>query len=82
MGDYNKLKINPILKAKAEPKCRFLQTLMHGKILTAENLQKKGWQNDPICKLCNNEQGIYAKIAPTQNEFGQSSACCGTYHHS
>jgi uncharacterized OB-fold protein len=28
---------------------------MLGKILTADNLQKKGWQNDPICNLCNNE---------------------------
>lgn len=56
LGDSNKLNISPLWKARAEPKCRFFAwTLMLGKILTADNLQKKGWQNDPICKLCNNE---------------------------
>jgi hypothetical protein len=56
LGDSNKLNISPLWKARAESKCRFFAwTLMLGKILTADNLQKKGWQNDPICKLCNNE---------------------------
>ena len=40
-------------KAKAEPKCRYFAWLvLHGKILTAENLAIRGWPNDPICKLC------------------------------
>lgn len=34
-------------------KCRFFAwTLLHKKILTANNLNKRNWQNDPICKLC------------------------------
>jgi hypothetical protein len=42
-----------IWKAKAEPKCRFFAwTLLHKKILTANNLMKRHWPNDPICKLC------------------------------
>ena len=55
-GSHAKLKLNPIWKAKAEPKCRFFAwTLLHRKILTANNLQKRGWNNDPICKLCKQE---------------------------
>jgi len=42
----------PIWRAEAEPKCRFLAwTLLHKKILTANNLMKRNWSNDPICKL-------------------------------
>ena len=52
----SKLRISPIWKAKAEHKCRFFDwTLLHGKILTANNLQKKGWPSNPVCKLCNSE---------------------------
>jgi hypothetical protein len=52
-GTFSKLKLTPILKAKAEPKCRFFAwTLLHKKILTANNLIKRNWPNDPICKLC------------------------------
>lgn len=41
-----------IWRAKAEPKCRFFAwTLLHKKILTANNLIKRNWPNDPICKL-------------------------------
>lgn len=40
-------------KAKVEPKCRFFAwTLLHKKILTADNLIKRNWPNDPICSLC------------------------------
>jgi hypothetical protein len=52
-GTFSKMKIMPIWKAKAEPKCRFFAwTLLHKKILTANNLSKRNWQHDPICKLC------------------------------
>jgi hypothetical protein len=48
------MKICPIWKAKAEPKCRFFAwTLLHKRVLTADNLQKRGWQSNPICCLCN-----------------------------
>ena len=51
-GTFSKLKLMPIWKAKAEPKCRFFAwTLLHRKILTANNLIKRQWPNDPICKL-------------------------------
>ncbi|WVZ83331.1 hypothetical protein U9M48_030492 [Paspalum notatum var. saurae] len=50
---YCKTKISPIWKARAEPKCRFFAwTLLHKNILTADNLQKKGWPNNPLCSMC------------------------------
>jgi len=52
-GTYSKLRITPIWRAKAEPKCRFFAwTLLHKKILTTNNLIKRNWPNDPTCKLC------------------------------
>ena len=55
-GTFSKLKLLPIWKAKAELKCRFFAwTLLHKKILTANNLIKRNWPNDPICKLCGTE---------------------------
>lgn len=46
----------PIRKAKAEPKCKFFAwTFLHKKILTTNNLMKRQWPNDPICKLCGSE---------------------------
>ena len=55
-GMFSKLKIMPIWKAKAEPKCKFfVWTLLHKKIITANNLMKRHWPNDPICKLCGND---------------------------
>jgi len=46
----------PIWKAKAEPKCRFFAwTLLHKKLLTANNLIKRQWPNDPVCKLCGSD---------------------------
>lgn len=52
--NFSKMKISPIWKAKAEPKCRFFAwTLLHKRVLTADNLQKRGWPSNPICCLCN-----------------------------
>lgn len=40
-GIYSKLKLLPIWKAEAEPKCHFFAwTLLHKKILTANDLSK------------------------------------------
>jgi hypothetical protein len=51
--NFCKIKINPIWKAKTEPKCRFFAwTLLHNKILTADNLQKRGWPCNHNCSLC------------------------------
>lgn len=46
-----------LLKAQAtshlEPKCRFFAwTPLHHKILIVDNLLKRGWQQDPIFRLC------------------------------
>ena len=52
-GEYTIKSAYRIWKAKAEPKCRFFAwTLLHKKILTADNLSKRNWQHDPISKLC------------------------------
>jgi len=52
-SSYSKLRLTPIWKAQTEPKCRFFAwTLLHKKILTANNLIKRNWPNDPTCKLC------------------------------
>ncbi|WVZ95321.1 hypothetical protein U9M48_041103 [Paspalum notatum var. saurae] len=51
-GSMPRLRLLPIWKAKTEPKCRFFAwTLLHRKILTANNLLRRGWLHDPICKL-------------------------------
>jgi len=51
--NFCKIKFNPIWKAKIEPKCRFfVWTLLHNKILTADNLQKRGWPCNHNCSLC------------------------------
>lgn len=47
---------HPIWKAKTKPKCRFFAwLLLQKKILTADNLAKRGWPQDTLCKLCNSE---------------------------
>jgi hypothetical protein len=52
--NFCKIKINPIWKAKTEPKWRFFAwTLLHNKILTSDNLQKRGWPCNQNCSLCN-----------------------------
>ena len=56
VGVYSRMKITPIWRAKAEHKCRFFAwTLMHKKILTANNFLKRGWTEDTECKLCDND---------------------------
>ena len=55
-GTFSKLKLTLVWRAKAESKCRFFAwTLLHKKILPSNNLIKRHWPNDPICKLCSNE---------------------------
>ena len=63
-GSFAKLKLSPVWKAKTEPKCRFFAwTLLHKNILAANNLQKWGWNNDPICKLCKREPETVGHLA-------------------
>lgn len=45
--------ISQVWKTKATPKCRIRAwLLLHSKCLTADNLAKRGWPHNPICKLC------------------------------
>jgi hypothetical protein len=45
-GTFSKIRIAPIWKANTELKRRFFAwTLLHKKILTANNLMKRGWDN-------------------------------------
>ena len=73
-GTFSKMKIMPIWKAKAEPKCHVLAwTLLHKKILTANNLSKRNWQHNWICNyvaLSMKHQHIYATNAHSQKKFG------------
>jgi hypothetical protein len=53
-GCFKNLSFTPIWRAKAEPKCKILAwILLHRKILTAHNLERRGWPHDPLFKLCN-----------------------------
>jgi hypothetical protein len=53
-GSYGIFKSHLIWKAQAENKCKvFIWTLVQEKILTAENLQKRGWPHQDHCVLCN-----------------------------
>jgi hypothetical protein len=52
-GTFQKIGITPIWKATTEPKCKsFAWILLQRKILTANKHAKRGWQHDPLCKLC------------------------------
>ena len=74
-GSFSKLRILPIWKAKAEPKCKFFTwTLLYKKILTANNLIKRNWSNEPTCKACGiypERQYIFVRIVFSQRKFGQ-----------
>jgi hypothetical protein len=53
-GKSKRFNITPIWKAKSEPKFKiFAWILLRKKILTANNLVKRNWLHDSICKLCN-----------------------------
>jgi len=71
-GTFSTLKLMPVWKAKAEHKCRFFAwKLLHKKILTANNLIKRNWPNDPICKLCGTDPEMhFVRIAFSQSKFG------------
>lgn len=53
LGSFPPFIADKVWKARAEPKIRFFAwTLLHGKILTADNLALRGWTHNPICQLC------------------------------
>ena len=53
MGSVRPFTAEFIWKARAEPKVVFFSwTAMHDKLLTADNLAKRGWQHNPYCPLC------------------------------
>jgi hypothetical protein len=54
VGWQKKLSFRHIWAAKTEPKVKlFVWILIQHKILTANNLAKRGWLHEPVCKLCN-----------------------------
>ena len=61
-GSFAKLPRDRIWKAHAENKCKvFTWILIHGKLLTADNLQKRGWPHQEHCVLCDGplETGLH-----------------------
>ena len=43
----------PIWRSKASPRCKFFMWLVvHGKCLTANNLERRGWPANTSCSLC------------------------------
>lgn len=57
-GAFSKLRITPIWRARAEPRCRFFLLgpyYIRRYSPPTYNLMKQNWAHDPICKLC----GVY-----------------------
>lgn len=53
VGSYSAFDSTKVWKAVAELKCKFFAwTVLHKKILTAENLTARGWENEERCILC------------------------------
>lgn len=70
-GRLKKPVFAPIWKARAEPKCRiFAWILPQHKILTTNNLAKRGWPHDlpPVQR----HPHTYALTAPLPKQFGRS----------
>ena len=52
-GSSAPFRTDKLWNAAVEPKCRFFAWLvLHGKVLTADNLAIRGWPHDPTCQLC------------------------------
>jgi hypothetical protein len=52
-GSFNPYPATPVWQAHAQPKCKFFVWLvMRNRILTAENMIKKGWPCFHICSFC------------------------------
>ena len=55
-GTLTKRDMSAVWKAKAQPKCKtFAWIMLQHKILTADNLAKRGWTHDQSCHLCDQE---------------------------
>jgi hypothetical protein len=55
-GSHPPFRSKKLWKVRTEPKVKiFAWTMMHQKILTADNLEIRGMQHDPLCLLCNSE---------------------------
>jgi len=62
LGSYRGHKTSLIWSAKAENKCKlFAWVLIQNKLLTADNLARRGWPHQPSCSLCNGpmESGLH-----------------------
>jgi exonuclease III len=53
VGRFMPFRSTKVWKAQTTPKCKlFAWLVLHGRILTAENLAIRGWPHNPICRLC------------------------------
>ena len=62
LGSYINHKISLIWRARTENKCKFFAwVLIQNKLLTADNLARRGWPHQPSCALCNGpiESGLH-----------------------
>ena len=79
-GSHRKFQHELIWKAKAENKCKIhAWILMHDKVLTADNLQKRGWPHQDHCVLCNGplETGLHLSVMPVCKSCLGSGAILG-----
>jgi hypothetical protein len=64
-GSFTKFHRDLIWKALTENKCKvFVWILIHGKLLMADNLEKRGWPHEEHCVLCNGplETGLHLRL--------------------
>jgi hypothetical protein len=64
-GSHRKFQHELIWKARAQNKCKIhTWILLHNKILTADNLQKRDWPHQDHCVLCNGllETGLHLSL--------------------
>jgi hypothetical protein len=84
-GSFRYFHTNIIWKAQVENKCKiFTWILVQDKILTAQNLQKRGWPHQDHCVLCNGPLETYTFVCAahlqrwsgTKSSLGRTSLCC------
>ncbi|KAM0852736.1 hypothetical protein ACQ4PT_051550 [Festuca glaucescens] len=52
-GSYARFNASKIWRTNVEPKCKFFTwSMLHKKILMAENLEERGWEHEGSCVLC------------------------------
>jgi hypothetical protein len=74
-GAFPPFRTTKVWKAHVEPKYHFYAwLLLHGNILTAENLAIRRWPHDPIYKLCRIHPESSCWIAASPSWLGRKSS--------